>query len=57
MVAIVSVEEPAPVREAGLKVAVAPDGNPLTVKFSVPLNPLSAEVATVYVAFAGATIV
>ncbi len=38
-VVTVKVEEPDVVTEAGLKVAVAPVGNPLTPKFTVPVNP------------------
>src|SRR5947209_7367566 len=33
------VEEPEPVTEAGLKLALAPLGNPLAVKFTAPLKP------------------
>ena len=33
-------EDPEPETELGVKVAVAPDGNPLTLKLTVPLNPL-----------------
>lgn len=37
----VSVDEPeAPVMEGGLNVGVAPDGNPLTLRLTVPVNPL-----------------
>lgn len=35
----VNVDEPEPDTEVGLKLAVAPDGNPLTLKFTVPVNP------------------
>ena len=39
---IVSVEDPEPLIEAGLKLDVAPLGNPLTLRLTVPVNPLSA---------------
>jgi hypothetical protein len=35
----VNVDEPEPDTDVGLKLAVAPDGNPLTLKFTVPVNP------------------
>ena len=38
----VSVEFPEPVSDAGLKLAVAPVGNPLTLKAAVPVKPFSA---------------
>jgi hypothetical protein len=38
-VAIDRVEDPEPVTEVGLKVAVAPEGKPETLKLTVPLNP------------------
>jgi hypothetical protein len=47
VVATVIVELPAPVIVAGLKLAVAPVGKPLTVGVTVPLNPLIAVVVTV----------
>ena len=34
-----SVEDPEPVTELGLKLAVAPEGSPLIVKLTAPLNP------------------
>ena len=43
----VAVEVPDPTSEAGEKVAVAPEGKPLEVRFTVPLNPFSAERVTV----------
>jgi hypothetical protein len=43
----VMVEVPAPVIVAGLKLAVAPAGNPATVSVTTPLNPFSAVVVTV----------
>jgi hypothetical protein len=39
-----SVEEPAPVIEAGLKLAEAPDGSPVTLNAMLPANPLTAVV-------------
>ena len=40
VVEIVSVDEPEPpLTEVGLKVAVAPLGNPLALKLTAPLNP------------------
>ena len=41
------VEEPEPLIEAGVKLAEAPDGNPLTLKATVPVNPFCALVLTV----------
>jgi hypothetical protein len=46
-VVIVRIDVPAPVIVAGLKLAVAPAGNPVTVGVTVPLNPLTAVVLTV----------
>ena len=46
-VVTVMVEVPAPVIVAGLKLAVAPAGNPATVGVTVPLNPFRAVVVTV----------
>ena len=34
------VEDPDPETELVLKLPVAPEGNPLTLKFTVPVNPL-----------------
>jgi hypothetical protein len=48
VVLIVSVVEPEPVTEVGLKVPVTPVGNPDTPKFTAPLKPLRAVVETVY---------
>ena len=42
----VKVEVPDPFIEGGLKFAVTPDGNPLTLSATVPLKPLSAPVVT-----------
>ena len=41
MVETVSVAELEPLTEAGLKLAVVPLGNPLTLRLTVPANPLS----------------
>ena len=41
-----SVEDPEPVTEFGLKLAVAPEGNPLTLKVTFPLNPLEGVTLT-----------
>src|SRR5260370_36918462 len=48
-VVTVRVEEPDVVTAAGLKEAVAPVGNPLAVKVTVPANPFSAVCVAVYV--------
>jgi len=32
-------EEPAPVTAAGVKLGVTPDGNPVTLKLTLPANP------------------
>jgi hypothetical protein len=32
-------EDPEPVTELGLKLAVAPDGNPVMLKLTFPVNP------------------
>ena len=50
VVRIVSVVEPEPVTEVGLKLPVTPDGNPDVPKFTVPLNPLFPVTVTVYCA-------
>jgi hypothetical protein len=50
LVFTVSVEEPEVVTDVGLKVAVAPVGNPPTLSPTVPPNPFSAPTVTVYVA-------
>jgi hypothetical protein len=46
-VVTVMVEEPEPVTEAGLKIALAPAGTPLAVRLTVPLNPLTAPTVAV----------
>jgi hypothetical protein len=38
----VIVEEPEPVTDVGLKLALEPDGNPLTPRPTFPLNPSEA---------------
>jgi len=48
----VTVELPDPVTEAGLKVAVAPDGRPLTLNMTTPLNPFTDVIFAVYVVLA-----
>src|SRR5258708_7856604 len=54
-VVIVRTVVPEPVIVAGLNVAVAPAGNPVTVGVTVPLNPLIAVLLTVYVVLAPIT--
>jgi hypothetical protein len=46
-VVTVSVEVPLPLIVAGEKLAVAPVGNPLAPKVTVPVNPFSAPTVTV----------
>ena len=46
-VVTVSVEVPLPLSVAGEKLAVAPVGNPLALRVTVPVNPLSAPTVTV----------
>jgi hypothetical protein len=41
----VSVEEPEPLTEVGLKLAVAPDGRPLAANVTVPVKPFTAVIA------------
>ena len=41
-VVIVSVEDPEPLIVLGLKLALAPDGKPLALKLTLPLNPFKA---------------
>lgn len=43
----VNVDDPDPLIEDGLKLAVAPPGEPLTLKDTVPLKPFNAEVEMV----------
>ena len=40
------VEDPEPVTELGLKLAVAPEGNPVTLKVTFPVNPLEGVTLT-----------
>jgi len=47
VVVTVSVELPAPLIDVGLKLAVAPAGNPVRLSATVPLNPFTAVVDTV----------
>ena len=47
----VNVEEPLPVMEVGVKVAVAPVGRPAIVRATLPAKPFDAVVDTVYVVF------
>src|SRR5262249_20751107 len=45
---IVNVEVPPPVTDDGLKLKCVPAGNPLTEKFTLPLNPFTPEIVTEY---------
>jgi hypothetical protein len=47
VVLTVSVEDPEPATDVGLKVAVVPRGNPETLKFTVPVNPFCEPMVTV----------
>ena len=49
VVTTVSVEVPAGVREVGLRVQVPPDGQPETVRLTVPPNPFNAVTVIVEV--------
>jgi len=49
LVCTVSVELPEPVTDVGLNVAVAPVGNPLAVKLTLPAKPFKLPTFTVYV--------
>jgi hypothetical protein len=51
-----SVELPEPVTDVGLNVAVAPAGNPLAVKLTLPAKPFKAPALTVYVVLPPAAI-
>jgi hypothetical protein len=46
-VVTVKVEEPATVMEVGLKLALAPEGNPPAFRATVPVNPFCAAIVTV----------
>ena len=48
-VVMVSVLDPDPAMELGLKLAVAREGSPLTLRLTVPVNPFSAPTVTLYV--------
>ena len=43
----VMVEAPEPVTEFGLKFAEARDGNPLALKFTAPVKPLTGVIVTI----------
>jgi hypothetical protein len=45
----VRVEFPEPVTDVGLNWPVAPDGKPLTLRLTVPVNPFKAVTVVVYV--------
>jgi len=47
VVEMLNVAEPERVTDVGLKLAVAPLGNPLALSETVPLNPFSAPMETV----------
>lgn len=51
------VDEPEPVTEAGLKLALAPAGNPLTLKLTLPANPPDPVIVVVYEVFVPAVTV
>jgi hypothetical protein len=40
------VVEPGPTTELGEKLSVAPEGNPVTLKLTLPVNPLGAVTLT-----------
>ena len=42
------VDEPEPVTDVGLKLALAPAGNPLALKLTTPLNPPEPATVAVY---------
>ena len=42
------VDEPDPVTDVGLKLALAPAGNPLALKFTTPANPPAPVTVAVY---------
>jgi hypothetical protein len=45
---MVNVETPAPVMVVGLNVPVTPEGSPLTLRFTTPLNPFWLVIVAVY---------
>ena len=45
-----SVEDPDPLTDTGLKLAVAPEGKPLALRETLPVNPFVGLIFTVYVA-------
>src|SRR5215831_3900329 len=47
VVAMFTVAEPAPLIEAGVKLAEAPDGRPVAVSVTAPVNPFCAPMVTV----------
>ena len=47
LVSTVNVDEPRPVIEVELKLALAPLGTPFTLKLTVPLNPAEGTTCTV----------
>jgi hypothetical protein len=47
LVITVMVDDPEPATEAGLKLALAPAGNPLALKVTVPVNPPEPVTVTV----------
>lgn len=47
LVVTVIVEEPEPATEGGLKLALAPAGNPLALRVTVPVNPPEAVTVAV----------
>ena len=56
-VVIVNVDDPEPFTEPGAKLAVAPEGNPLTPRFTVPPNPFTEPIVVVNVVLLPAVIV
>ncbi len=47
LVVTVMVEEPEAFTDVGLKLAVAPEGSPVTLKLTVPVNPPDGVTVTV----------
>jgi hypothetical protein len=48
VVVTVMVEAPEPGKEVGLNVAVAPEGNPLALRVTTPLNPPTDVIVAMY---------